>query len=142
MKAILTLLFLLGFVFSGVAQIETNATARLKTKVVCYEGKIKGGSFTTAVNPSPENTSPGSENKDTGTSPGHEYELDWKFIGRTGNKDLYHFTFTRMTKAGISDKTSTSKEVSFDGKRVTVFEDDLHTVILESPGAEDLKTAK
>jgi hypothetical protein len=66
-------------------------------------------------------------------------ELKWTFIGRNGSKDVWHFTFTRMTKAGSSDKTTTAREIQFDGKQIVVFKDDLHTVIMESPSTEDLK---
>jgi hypothetical protein len=38
-----------------------------------------------------------------------------------------------MTKAGSSGKVTTSKEIQFDGKQIIDFEDDLHTVVMESP---------
>jgi len=95
----------------------------------------------TSISPWPEGTAAGNETKDIGTSAGREYELAWKFLGRKEHKDVYQFTFTRMPKAGVLDKITTSKEVLFEGKRVIVFEDDLHTVIIESPSEADLKEA-
>ena len=141
MKTFVIFLFLVGFVFSAEAQLVTNKTARFKTKVVLNEAKSIGGAVMTSISPSPETTSIGVENKNVGTNTGREYELAWKFIGRKGDKDVYEFTFTRMTKAGVLSKTGSSKEVDFDGKRAVVFEDELHAVIVESPSSEDLKDA-
>jgi len=138
MKAILTVLLLVGINFSAKAQLLTNVSARFKTKVVCDSGKF---GLTRAISPSPAAITPGNENKDKVTSPGHEYELGWKFVGRNGDKDVYRFTFTftHMTKSGYSSETTTAKEVLFDGKKTTVFENEFHTVIIESPSEKDLK---
>lgn len=134
MKTILTLIFV-GFVFSATAQIDTNKPARFKTKIVSHSPGSEG----TSISPSPEAIFPGSETADTVTSPGQESELKWKFIGRKGDKDLYHFTFTRMTKAGVPGKTTDTKDVLFDGHQAKLFQDDLHTVTIDSPSEKDLK---
>ena len=78
----------------------------------------------------------------TVTNPGYESDLKWVFLGRNGDKDVYRFSFTRRTKVNSPDKTTTSKEVLFEGRRSIVFEDDLHAVIIESPSEQDLKTAE
>ena len=139
LKMILPGLVFSGLVFGANGQMVTNQPARFKTKVICYEGKMDSGDSSTGVNPSPEFTFPGTENKHEVTSPGRESELVWSFVGRNKNKDVYRFTFTRMTKAGDSSKTTTSKECLFDGSQIIVFSDDLHTVVMKSPSAEDLK---
>ena len=90
----------------------------------------------------PDGNYPGNISSNTVTSPGHESKLEWTFIGRNGDKDVYRFTFTRKTKKDSSSQTTASKEVQFDGKKVIVFEDELHCVVMESPSAEDLKTAQ
>jgi hypothetical protein len=138
MKIILFSVILIGLTFCAIAQISTNLPARLKTKVVCSGSGVSG----TSVAMAPDSTYPGNGGEDNVTSPGIEHELKWTFVGRNGNKDVWNFTFTRMTKAGSSDKTTTSKEVQFDGKQTIVFEDGLHTVVMESPSAEDLKPVK
>jgi hypothetical protein len=140
-KTVVIFLLLVGLVGSAGAQVVTNKTARLKTKVVLSEARSIGGAVMTSIGPSPEGTAVGNEVKDTGTSAGHEYELGWKFVGRNGDKDIYRFTFTftHMTKSGYSSETTTAKEVLFDGKKTTVFEDQFHTVIIESPSEKDLK---
>jgi len=138
-------IILLCLVFSGLAsgsngQMVTNQPARFKTKVISYEGKIGSGDSAATVSPSSELTLPGTEtNSQVVTSPGRESELTWSFVGRNKDKDVYHFTFTRMTKAGDSSKTTSSRECSFDGRQIVVFTDDLHTVVMENPSAEELK---
>jgi hypothetical protein len=142
MKIILFSVVLFALTFCATAQIVTNEPSRLKTKVTCYEGKIDSGERTSSEDFAPDNTYPGGGGGYAVTSPGHECNLKWSFVGRNGDKDVYHFTFTRTTKAGSSGKITTSKEIQFDGKQIIVFEDDLHAVVMESPSAEDLKSAQ
>ncbi|HXT13531.1 MAG TPA: hypothetical protein VN873_18405 [Candidatus Angelobacter sp.] len=129
MKTFLTLLLLVGIASSADAQIATNVSARFKTRVTCK----MDSSSTVTINPSPGTTSAGFESKDMGASPGQEYELAWKFVGRKSDKDAYHFTFTRRTKPGVTSQITTSKDVLFDGHGATIFKDDLHVVTLDSP---------
>jgi hypothetical protein len=142
MKTIVFSIVLIGLTFCASAQISTNQPARLKTKVISYEGKISSGARGVEINFAPESTYPGNGGSDTVTSSGHESELKWTFVGRNGNKDVYRFTFTRKTKKDSSSQTTTSKEIQFNGKQVIVFEDELHTVVMEGLSEEDLKTAK
>jgi len=76
------------------------------------------------------------------TSPGHESELKWVFVSRNKNKDVYQITFTRQVKKESADLTTSSREIQFDGKKMIVFEDELHAVVVESPSEKDLKTAQ
>jgi hypothetical protein len=142
MKTILFSIVLIGLTFCASAQLVTNQPARLKTKIVCGQHRLHQGGFGTAINAAPESTYLGNGGSDREISPGFEHELKWTFTGRSQGKDVYHFTFTRMTEAGSTNQTTTSKEVQFDGKQVIVFEDELHTVVMESPSAEDLKKAQ
>jgi len=140
MKILFLSIILIGLTFCAAAQISTNQPSRFKTKVISYEGKVGSGVNSSAVSFVPAD--PGTGEGDTVTTSGRESELKWAFVGRNGDQDVYRFTFTRMTKAGLSGKTTTSKEIQFDGKQIIIFEDDLHTVVIESPSAEDLKTAQ
>ena len=142
MKIIFASLLLSVLVFSASAQIETNKPARFKTKVIRYDGKIGSGTSGSTINFAPESTYPGNGGADEVTTPGHESELRCTFVGRNGNKDVYHFVFTRMTKAGVSTKMTTVKDISFDGHPIVIFEDDLHTVIIESPTEKELNDAR
>ena len=140
MKIFLLSIILVGLAFCAGAQISTNQPSRFKTKVVSYEGKIGSGVNSSTVSFVPNDPGTGGDN--TVTTSGHESELKWTFSGRNGDKDVYRFTFTRMTNAGSANKTTASKEIQFDGKQIIVFEDELHAVVMESPGDEDLKAAQ
>jgi len=140
MKTIVLAIILTALTFCATAQISTNQPSRFKTKVVAYEGKIGSGVNGSTVRFVPND--PGTGESDTVTTAGRESELKWTFVGRNGDTDVYRFTFTRMTKVGSLGKTTTSKKVQFGGKQIVVFEDELHTVVMESPSAEDLKSAQ
>jgi len=142
MKTNFLLIFLLVLTCSAGAQTVTNEPARLKYKVTCYEGKVGSRISGSGVLLAPDGTYPGNISVMSVTSAGHESELKWTFVGRSRDKDAYRFTFTRMTKVGSLGKTTTSKKVQFGGKQIVVFEDELHTVVMESPSAEDLKSAQ
>jgi hypothetical protein len=133
MKTILFSVILIGLTFCAGAQISTNQPTRLKFKVDCFEGKINSGMRGSSACLAPDCIYPGNGGENTVTSPGRESELKCTFVGRNRDKDVWHFTFTRMTKAGSSGKVTTSKEIQFDGKQIIDFEDDLHTVVMESP---------
>lgn len=139
-----TFLILISFAIAVCvnAQLVTNQPARLKTKVVCYEGKIGSGVRTSGVDLASDNTYPGYVGGIVSTTPGQEHDLKWSFVGRNGSKDVYRFTFKRMMKKDSSSPTTNSKEVQFDGKQIIVFEDELHTIVMESPSEEDLKPAQ
>src|SRR5476649_1275111 len=114
MKTIIIAAILLGTIFYASAQLVTNQPSRFKTKVVSSFGKNGSGASGSIVSFVPIES--GTGGSDTVTTSGHESELKWTFIGRNQDKDVYRFIFTRMTKAGSSDKTTTSKEIQFDGK--------------------------
>jgi len=137
MRTIIALLLLVGVTFSVPAQLATNVSAQFKTRVICKTGF----STTVTANPSPASTSVGFESKDIGTSPGHEYQLVWKFMGRKNDKDVYHFTFTRTTKAEGTSRiqTTASKDVPFGGHLVTIFKDDNFTITFDTPAEKDSK---
>jgi len=142
MKTIIVSTVLFALTFHATAQLVTNQPARLKWKVEWSEGKINSGTGGNSVNLAPENINFGNGGEDTCTSPGWEHDLKWTFIGRNREKDVYRFTFARKTKKDSSSQTTTSKDIQFDGKRVIVFEDELHTIVMESPNEIDLKAAK
>jgi hypothetical protein len=140
MKTILFCILAMALNFCASAQTSTNQPSRFKHKIIAYEGKIGSGVCCSAVSFEPED--PGAVWSNTLTSPGHESELKCSFVGRNGGKDVYRFTFSRMTKVGSADRTISAKEIQFDGRHTIVFEDALHTVVMESPSAEDLKAAQ
>ena len=137
MKTLLLAVALFGMAFCASAQISTNEPSRFKIKVVSYQGKEGSGVSGSAMSGVPNE--PGYVGSDTVTSPGHESELKWWFVGRNGGKDVYHFTCKRMPKSGSTNQTTSAKDVSFVGEKIIVFQDDLHCVVMETPGEDDLK---
>jgi hypothetical protein len=138
MKTILLFLVLVGFVFSVSAQnLTSQTTARLKFKIACFEGKLNSGP--SSICSEPDTVFPGVTESITIASP-DMIKLTCAFVGRNEDKDVYRFSIKHLTNAGLS--TGTSKEVQFDGKQVIVFQDDLYRVVMESPSAEDLKSAQ
>ena len=142
MKASAISIVLLVSIVGVSAQLVTNQPARLKFKLVSFEGKIGSGASNSTICPTPEALLPGNGGGDTVTTPGRESDLQWKFVGRDRDRDVYDFTFTRATKTGSTEKTTTSKQVQFDGKQAVVFQDDLHTVVMESPTGADLSASR
>src|SRR6476661_3405699 len=119
------LLIAIGIVLTSSAQSITKEPARLKNKVTQYEGKIGSHDSVTAINAAADDH-PGTAGSHVSTTRGKESELHWTYLGRKGDKDVYSFTFTRMTKAGSPQTTTDTKQVEFEGKRIIVFEDALH----------------
>jgi len=141
MKTILLFLVLVGLAFSGSAQnLTSQTTARLKFKVTCFEGKLNSGP--SSICSEPDTVSPSVIESIAITSSGMTNELTWAFVGRNKGKDVYRFSFRRLTKAGLSSQTAASKEVQFNGKQVIIFQDDLYRVVMESPTEDDLKKAQ
>jgi hypothetical protein len=142
MKTITATIILFAVAMGTHAQLTTNEPAHWQYKLTRFDGKIDSSVPTSSDTCStPEVETIGTSHEDKETTPGHECDLKWEFIGRNKDKDVYHFTFTRMTKSGSSDRTTTFKDIQFDGKQVVVFEDALHTVVMKTPEPEDLKTA-
>jgi hypothetical protein len=143
MKTIVAVIVLFLLTMGAYAQLTTNQPARREFKVIRFDGKIDSSiPASSDICSTPEAEMIGTSHEDKETTPGHECDLKWKFIGRSNDTDVYQFTFTRMTKAGSSIQTTSSREVPFDGKRSVVFDDDLHTVVMESPSESDLKAAQ
>ena len=72
--------------------------------------------------------------------------MKWRFVRRDkdkdGDKDVYRFTFKRPAAAGSTDSNVAAKEIQFEGKKIVVFKDPLHTVVVELPNDDDLKAAQ
>lgn len=58
-------------------------------------------------------------------------EIEWQFLGQRGESDLYRLI--RRFPVDDSASETTVREVAYGGKRVIVFEDDVHCVVIEPP---------
>jgi hypothetical protein len=126
---------------SAGAQSTTNEPARYKTKVTCYEGKEEAGVGNSGINFTPESTFPEPVAKNRISSRGHELEVKWRFVRRDKEKDVYRFLFVRATETSSTNQAPAFKEVQFDGRKIIVAKDPLHTVVMETPSEEELKQA-
>ncbi len=143
MKTIVFFLALLGLTLGVTAQISASESARVKTKVSCFEGIANPTVVGVGINLTPETTFPNKpENNNIATRGPRASELTWKFIWREKEYDVYRFTFKRFTEPGATNQVTTTKDVRFNGKKMVVFKDLLHTVVLEIPNDEDLKAAQ
>jgi hypothetical protein len=137
MKTITIALLLLALGLRAGAQLATNQPSQYQCEIAWSEKETGTGGNT--LNPTPDAVSPGNSGEETCTSPGHEMDLKWTFLGRDHDQDAYEITFTRMIHAGSALPTTSSKDVLFNGKRMVVFDDALHLVVIESPSDDDSK---
>ncbi len=121
--------FLTGAVcFAG--NVSTNETARFKARVVCFNGKLDSRSSCAAVNFQPDGALHPT-GKLTCGYPGKVSEIEWSFLGRKGDKDVYRFT--RRFPEDTSGTSSSSKTVNFGNLRLVVFQDKFQVVVIEPP---------
>jgi hypothetical protein len=62
---------------------------------------------------------------------GQVSEIEWKFVRRQGGKDVYEFK--RRFPIETPKVETSSKEVQFEGKRVTIFEDKFWCIVIDGP---------
>jgi len=63
--------------------------------------------------------------------PGQVSEIEWSFVERHCNKDVYRFT--RRFPSDTGTASTTTKIVEFSDSRVVVFEDNVQAVLIEPP---------
>jgi len=63
--------------------------------------------------------------------PGHVSEIEWSFVKRHNDKDVYRFT--RRFPSDTADVSTTSKDVAFSDRRVVVFKDKFQVIVIEPP---------
>ena len=111
--------------------VSTNrATPRFKARVVCFNGKIDSDNLCAATNFQPDGTVH-STGKLTCGPPGKVSEIEWSFLERKGDQDVYRFT--RRFPADTGATSTTAKNVKFSKTRVIVFQDKFQVVVIEPP---------
>jgi hypothetical protein len=58
-------------------------------------------------------------------------DIEWAFVERRGDKDVYQFT--RRFPADGGNPSTTSKVVEYTGNRVIVFKDKWQVIVIEPP---------
>ena len=112
------------------ADVPAQAGARFQARVCCFNGKVDSGSSCSGTNFQPDGAL-GQKSSMTCGFPGHVSEIEWSFVERHGDKDVYRFT--RRFPSDTSAASTTSKSVEFKDARVVVFQDEYQVVVIEPP---------
>jgi hypothetical protein len=121
----LILAVMLGACFTCSA--EPAASPTNKAVVICFNGKMDSGiSCSGTLN---------STGKMTSGLRGKVSEIEWRFLRRKGNADVY--AFTRLFPADKAESKTEHKTVEFSGDRVTVFEDTFQVIVIQGPKAKE-----
>ena len=103
---------------------------RFKARVACFNGKLDSGSSCSGTNFQPDGALQAT-GKMTCGFPGQVSEIEWSFVERRGDKDVYRFT--RRFPSDVADPATTSKSVGFSDRRIIVFQDKFQAVVIEPP---------
>ena len=110
------------------APSKSESQPRHKVSVTCFNGKIDSGSLCSTGLYQADGTLH-KAGKMTCGYPGKTSEIEYAFVGRRGDKDIY--AFTRRFPLGTPEMTTTRREVEFSGDRVKVFEDESQCIVIE-----------
>jgi hypothetical protein len=133
------LLATIFFMASAIRADAPEPEPRFKAVITCHNGKLNSGSLCRAYNYQPDGKSHGAGKITCGWL-GSVSEIEWKLVRRQGEKDVYRFT--RRFPIDAAETATTSKDVEFEGKQVTIFEDNFQCIVISGPIAPpDLKKA-
>lgn len=107
-----------------------SAGPRFKARIACFNGKLDSGSSCSGNTFQPDGIIHPTGKMACGF-PGKVSEIEWSFVERRGDNDVYRFT--RRFPTDTSATTTSSKSVEFSDKRVIVFQDELQAVVIEPP---------
>ena len=113
------------------AEAPAKGSPRFKARVACFNGKLDSRSSCAGTNFQPDGSLHPTGKMSCGF-PGKVSEIEWSFVERRGNKDVYRFTRRFPSDSGAA--STTSKTVEFSDSRVVVFEDKFQAVVIEPPG--------
>ena len=115
---------------SLIAPDNADTGPRFKTIIACHNGKLDSGSKCSINCWQPDGKLSPKGNMICG-HPGAVSQVEWKFVRRKGDKDVYKFT--RKFPISAENPTTTSKEVEFEGKQIKVFEDEFQCIVISGP---------
>jgi len=104
-------------------------TPRYKNTVICFNGGLDSGSSCSKTSFRPDELHWPATMR-CGFA-GKVSEIEWSFVERHGDKDVYQFT--RRFPADTDHATTTSKNVEFSDQRVIVFQDTNQVVVIQPP---------
>ena len=131
MKFTLVLLIVASLMCARLFAADTvKASPRFKARVVCFNGKLDSGSSCASTCFQPDGALD-AKGKMTCGFPGQISEVEWSFVERRGDRDVYRFT--RRFRSDTPAATTTSKTIEFKDRRVLVFQDKFQALVIEPP---------
>ncbi len=112
------------------ADAPAKTAPRFKARIACFNGKLDSGSSCSGTNFQPDGALH-AKGKMTCGFPGQVSEIEWSFVERRGDRDVYRFT--RRFPSDTAAAGTTSKTIEFSDSRVVVFEDKVQAVVIEPP---------
>ncbi len=110
------------------ASSKDESRPRHKVLVTCFNGKIDSESLCSAGLYQADGTLH-KAGKMTCGYPGKTSEIEYAFVGRRDDKDIY--AFIRRFPLGTPEMSTTRREVEFSGDRIKVFEDESQCIVIE-----------
>jgi hypothetical protein len=111
------------------ADAAAKTSPRFKARVACFNGKLDSGSSCSGTNFQPDGALHPAGKMTCGL-PEQVSEIEWSFVERRGDKDIYRFIRRFRSDSGTS---TTNKIVEFSDARVVVFEDKFQAIVIEPP---------
>ena len=105
-----------------------------KAVVICFNGKLDSGNYCSGTCFQPDGTLHPTGKMTCGW-PGKVSEIQWRFLRRKGNADVYEFT--RRFPSDKPESKTENKTVEFSAERTIIFEDIFQVIVIQSPKVKD-----
>jgi hypothetical protein len=112
------------------ATLGADSAPHLKAVVTCFQYKLDSGASCSGACFQPDGTLMRTGKMTCGHR-GKVSDIEWTFVERRGDKDLYKFTRRFPVNAG--SPSTTSKVVEYTGNRVIIFKDKWQVIVIEPP---------
>lgn len=126
----------------GAAEPAPQSRPLFPATVTCFMAKIDSGSSCSSTMtkvPEPDPRSRWSSGMTCGW-PGQVSELRWEFLGSEGGTDVYQIT--RRFPADAEKSETVTQTIKYAGKRLIVFADNYHVVVVAPPGPPGSESEK
>lgn len=120
----------LAWLHPTAADSPSRTLPRFKACIAIFNGKVDSRSSCSTTNFQSDGLLH-AKGKMTCGYPGHVSEIEWSFVERHNDKDVYRFT--RRFPSDTADVSTTTEDVEFSDRRVVVFEDKFQVILIEPP---------
>lgn len=115
---------------TGGLDVPVRVSSRFNARIVCFNGMVDSRSSCSTSNFQPNGTLHRTGKMTCGKQ-GHVSEIEWSFLERRGDNDVYRFT--RRFPSDTAAVSTTTQDVEFSDGRVVVFEDEFQVIVIEPP---------